>query len=326
MEQNFNQDSQSNIPQKSDKIPILAIVVLSIVAIGFILESVAYFFNNSKVSKVPSVPTSIDSQIIPTSTSQSTTDDVAVVKLNSETLPISTSKSIAEPPVIITNNSYTYGNKVLFYEKNPELEYSDQYVTVYFSDGNTKTEIIHKVSKNLSSTEMPEFKRTSKPNIALLTSRSADMGAFFEEYYYIDLLTKKVLKVYNTFGPMLQITDADHQVSKIELSILDTCGMDENRRQDMDATLEDITVNGTLQHAITQTRLLRCVNPGGIGSVYAPSPEIKFSGVSSDLSKVFFSLEGESWIKEQRTVLWKNNFSFDVVRKVIREEDPTNVL
>jgi hypothetical protein len=148
------------------------------------------------------------------------------------------------------------------------------------------------------------------------------MGALIEEYYYIDVLTKKVINVTNFNRSFLRITDDNKQTFEIGLSITDNCGrVGENRREDMYATLEDITVNDKLQNVITQIRLLKCVDPGGIGSIYSPSPEIMFLGVSNNLSKVFFSLSGND-----ETVSWENNFSFDLGNKTVKEEDPVDIL
>ncbi|PJE57504.1 MAG: hypothetical protein COU82_01650 [Candidatus Portnoybacteria bacterium CG10_big_fil_rev_8_21_14_0_10_38_18] len=306
MEQNFDPNSQPNLQQTPSKFPTWAVVVLSVVVTALVVGLATYFLtkNNPQIANVTPTSTPIENQITPTNTPEPT----------------------ANQPVVVKNDSYAYGSKILSYAKNPQLQYSDQYVTVYFSDGGAKTEIIHQVPIDIAGGGMPEFKKTSKPNIALLTTSFGDMGAFFSRYYYIDVLTKKVVQVNNTNGPTLEITDINNQVSKIQLSITDNCGQGENRREDMSATLKDITVNGKLQNVITQTRSLKCVNPGGIGDIYSPSPAIKFSGVSNDLSKLFFSLEGDSWTSGSNTVLWKNNFSFDLINKVIKEESPVNIL
>jgi hypothetical protein len=306
MEQNFDPNSQPNLPQTPSKFPTWAIIVLSVVVTALVVGAATYFLtkNNQQVATVTPTPTPTANQTTPTDTPEPT----------------------ANQPVVVKSDSYTYGSKILSYAKNPQLQYSDHYVTVYFSDGGTKTEIIHQVPIGVAGGSMPEFKKTTNPSIALLTTGDGDMGWTYGESYYINLATKKVVKIRVTNSPDLEITDTNNSVSKIQLSITDNCGQGENRREDMSATLKDITVNGKLQNVITQTRSLKCVNPGGIGDIYSPSPTIKFSGVSSDLSKVFFSLEGDSYTNGSNTVLWKNNFSFDIVNKVIKEEAPANIL
>ncbi|HLC44615.1 MAG TPA: hypothetical protein VJK50_02120, partial [Patescibacteria group bacterium] len=306
MEQNFDPNSQPNLPQTPGKFPTWAVVVSSVVITALVVGLATYFFtkNNQQVANVTPTPTPTENPITPTNTPEPTTNQ----------------------PVVVKSDSYTYGSKILSYAKNPQLQYSDQYVTVYFSDGGAKTEIIHQVPIDIAGGGMPEFKKTSKPNIALLTTSFGDLGAFFSRYYYIDVLTKKVVQVNSTNGPTLEITDANNSVSKIQLSITDNCGTGENRKSGVAATLKDLTLNSKLQNVISQPRTLTCTGPIELGPAYSPDPTFNFVGISSDLSKVFFSLEGDSYTNGSNTVLWKNNFSFDLTSKVIKEENPANIL
>lgn len=215
---------------------------------------------------------------------------------------------------------------VLAYENNPRLKYPDQYVTVYITEDGKKTELIKEVPIDIAGGGMPEFKETSKPSIALLITSFGDSGAFFSRTYFIDITTRKVLSVNNTNGPTLEVTDTNGQVSKIELSINDTCGTGESRKDGSSATLKDIIVNDRATGALKQTRTLTCVNPGGIGAIYEPSPVFDFMGVSNDLTKVYFSLSGSSYKNGQEQILWKSDFSFDVKSKAVKDEKPDKLL
>jgi len=292
MEQNFDPNSQPNLPQTPSKFPTWVIVVSSVVVTALVVGMATYFLtkNNQQVANVTPTPTPTENPITPTNTPEPTSNQ----------------------PVVVKSDSYTYGSKILSYAKNSQLQYSDQYVTVYFSDGGAKTEIIHEVPIDIAGGGMPEFKKTAKPNIVLLTTTFADLGAFFKGYYYIDLDSKKTIQYFYT-DQGLQITDSSNKVSKIELSITDNCGEGENRKEDMNAVLEDLVVDGKPQNAITETISLQCMNPGGIGPIYNPPPALTFLGTKNDLSKFFFSLLG-------------NNFSFDLVSKVIKKENPANIL
>jgi hypothetical protein len=303
MKQNFDPSPQTILSQKPNKFHFWVIVISSIVSIGLVVGAVIYSskINNQQISNVISTPTLTDNSTTSISNSESNNENLVDV---------------------VKSDTYTYEGKTLYYVQNDNLRnhFPHHYVTVYLSDGGVETEIIHEFP--LFYNEMPKFEKTSKPNIVLLKTRFGDMGALIEEYYYIDVLTKKVINVTNFNRSFLKITEDNKQTFEIGLSITDNCGIvGENRREDMYATLEDITVNDKLQNVITQIRLLKCVDPGGIGSIYSPSPKIRFLGVSNNLSKVFFLLSGND-----ETVSWENNFSFDLGNKTVKEEDPVDIL
>jgi hypothetical protein len=305
MQQDFDPNVLSNPPEIHRQMPVWG-VAISVVVTALVVGITTYFYTSStkQVVSVESTPAVTRSQM------QSS----------------STPEPVVSHGAVIQDNSYIYGSKRLSLAKNPQLQNSDHTVTVYYSDGDSKSEIIREVPVDVAGDTAPEFKKTSKENVALLVTSTGDLGAFSQRNYYINLDTKAVLQINSTNGPTVEVTGTDGQFSEIELSITDDCGQDENRKENMSAVLKDITVNGKLQNAIAQTRELACVNPGGIGDVYSPSPSMSISGASSDLSKVFFVLSGDSWQSDSKTVLWKSNYSFDLSHKSVKEEAPVNAL
>ncbi|MBU2578525.1 hypothetical protein KKA09_00135 [Patescibacteria group bacterium] len=101
---------------------ILFIFLFSIifVLLSTFLWIISLYFIDFFVPDSAKSPTLTENQIIPMNTVEPTTN---------------------QSVVIVKSDSYRYGNKILFYAKNPQLQYSDQYVTIYFSDGTVKTEI-----------------------------------------------------------------------------------------------------------------------------------------------------------------------------------------
>lgn len=242
---------------------------------------------------------------------------------NSSIQPTSTA---SEQTAVVKSDSYAYDNVILSYEKNPKLQNPDDYVTVYITESGKKTELVKEVPIDIPGGSMPEFKKTSNPNIALLTISSGDSGGFFSRSYFIDITGRNIVSVTNTNGSTLEVTNADNQISKIALLINDTCGKGENRKDGATAILKDITVNNHATSVVKQAKTLTCVNPGGIGAIYEPSPTFDFVGVSNDLSKVYFSLSGNSFKNGQQQVVWKNNISFDIKAGTVKEETPANTL
>ena len=235
-------------------------------------------------------------------------------------------ENINDQQVAIEKEAYHYGDKTLLYTKNLQ---NDNYVTVYFLENNTKAELIREVPIDIPGGRMPEFQATSRPSIALLKIESGDSGGFFQEYYYIDIATKQVIKIRSTNSdnsPTLDIINSESQVANIQLFIIGSCVEDGVLNEGKTVFLNDLALNGENQSVIAQPRALKCVDPRGIGDIYSPSPAMSFIGITSDLSKIFFSLSADNSESGNKNILWQSDYSFDLINKIIKEESLTSLL
>ncbi len=225
------------------------------------------------------------------------------VQTSTQTQPSSADSSGASN----TDKSYTYGDVVLSYDF-PQGD--NQNVVVYISKNGVKTVLIKSVPIGVAGGTLPQFKRTFNPAIALLTTTDGDLGGYWSQSYYIDVPNSKVLSVRVTNGPYIEITNSNGIVNKIELSINDKCGEGEQRKEGMTATIDGLMLNNKLAFGLTGGRTIKCLNPGGIGPIYSPELKLTLTGVSKDLTKIFFTLKGLNYQNNNPEMLWQYNFIY----------------
>ncbi len=221
------------------------------------------------------------------------------------------------------NNSYEYKGVVL-----TEEEIEDDRVQVYMTV-NSQTIKLFQTYKDAPGGTYPQFKKTSDPNIALLHLASGDAGYFSEDFDIINLATKQIIQTNYNNGLTIIVVDAKGQTLKIEPNIDDPCGNVERKPEQ--AVLNDFLVNGQVAHVL-QPITLKCIDPGGIGAIYSPSPAISIIGISRDLSKVYFNFSATNVIDkgnynfDYSDKAWSDNYVFFITTGKIVKENPTDLL
>lgn len=186
------------------------------------------------------------------------------------------------------NNKYSYNGKLVTYEVNPNLEYSDQQVSVYLYKNGNKKELIRELSVDVPGGTLPIFKKTSNPEIALLYTSSGDMGLWYEKNIYIDLETEMMTTVYIENNSWIKITK-NNQVTEISFDMTDNCGDYMTSKEGKTVFVKGIRVNKKLKKAFSKLIPITCMAPEPLNSLYDPSPEFNFKGVNKDLFKIYFS-------------------------------------
>ncbi|MDQ5938557.1 MAG: hypothetical protein QG603_416 [Patescibacteria group bacterium] len=200
-----------------------------------------------------------------------------------------------EKSVVIQDNKYQYDSIELSYV----LE--NQKNIVYISKNGVKKVLLDNVIYDAPGGSEPKFYKTNKPNIALLESGLGDMGSIIKEYYYIDLLSERILIVINN-----NISMSVNGV-KLFFDISDDCGTGADRVAGR-AYLSNLLVDGGVKHTFDPKIELTCVNPDGFGSIYESEPTFNFKSADVEQGKVYFSV-------------LQNSFSFNISDKSITSAD-----
>lgn len=219
-------------------------------------------------------------------------------------------------------NSYEYNGTTLTYGPYP----GDRgYVTVFINENGVRRKLIDKAIKDIPGDSYPQFRKTADPNIALFDAETGDAGGYVQEYYFIVLSTKQILKIVNTNGPLIKVTDFRGNVSKLELAISNACAVEETKNN-LTAVLKGINLDNKISFTLPQRQTLTCLHPGGLGPLSNPEFNLIPKGVSADLSRVYFTLR-ESKIKDGNyTSSIDDNYSFILSTKQINREEPQNLL
>lgn len=206
--------------------------------------------------------------------------------------------------------SYQTGKYTVFYELNSN-PFAQKQVTIYLDDGNSKTELFKETAWSIGGTN-PEFQELKDANIVLLTFGNGDSGGFWKNYHYINVINKNVVSIQNINddASLIKIS-AQQQSWEISTFIQDACKSFENGKvviRDVESSLlTDLTLNGERVNILTQETVLKCVDPGGLGSWFDPYVELKYLGINKNLSKIFFSLTTTDTIE----------FAFDINNQTI---------
>ncbi len=188
-----------------------------------------------------------------------------------------------ENGALIKDNKYQYNSIELSYTLK------DGNNVVYITKNGVKKVLLDKVIYDAPGGSEPKFYKTDKANIALLESGLGDMGSIIKEYYYIDLLSERILSVVNNSASM--------SVNGVKLSfgINDNCGTGADRVAGK-AYLNNLLVDDSVKYTFNPAIQLICVNPDGFGPIYESEPAFNFTSADLDLGKVYFSVSQSSFI------------------------------
>ncbi len=182
------------------------------------------------------------------------------------------------------------GDSTIYYEANKN---NGDYADVYFTKSGNTQKIISEVPIGIAGGSVPQFSKLKNPSVVLLTSGDADMGTLFKNYYYIDIVSGKVIAVKTNNIRSLNVTGANEVDYKIELFLENDCRVTEGNSETIsegNTLLADVILNSKKQGLIKNPQVIKCANPGGIGSWYKPDPQIEYVGISSDLSSIVFKV------------------------------------
>lgn len=215
--------------------------------------------------------------------------------------------------------SYRTGGYTVFYELN-NSPFAQDKITVYLDDGNSKTELFKETAWSVGGSN-PEFQKIKDENIVLLTFTNGDSGGFQKNYHYINIINKNVVSIENINhdAGFIKIS-AQKQNWEISTFIKDACKSFEGGKiviRDVEnSLLTDLTLNGESVNILTEEKILKCVDPGGLGSWFNPYVDLKYLGINRDLSKIFFSLTSTDTIE----------FAFDTNSQTISKAMPNDLV
>lgn len=226
------------------------------------------------------------------------------------------------------NKVFAPNHKNLYYQ----LDSSRQTVNVYLEKDKQFNMIIKDVPIGGASGIMPEFLRTSDPNIILLSMGEADSGGWYKNNYYINIKNISVVTISSrgSAEPVIEVMDSYKLNAKISISIENKCSVSVGDRFECknsgNASLNDLTLNDKKINALKEPKILSCFDPGGLGGCYKESIQLEYQGISKDMGKVFFYFIGKRQDGEKITNLWQENFSFNIKNQTIAQEEPNNLL
>ncbi|PIR03972.1 MAG: hypothetical protein COV59_02195 [Candidatus Magasanikbacteria bacterium CG11_big_fil_rev_8_21_14_0_20_39_34] len=286
------------------KIIIWVIVVIIVVAIG---EGFWWWQNNNK-------------SITDTSHTTENAEELVLKNVNEQENKIFDNKKLV--PSQQNDNkiiSYQTGKYTIFYELNNN-PFAQKKVTVYLDDGNEKTELFQETAWSIGGSN-PEFQEIKSNNIVLLTFTNGDMGWFQKNYHYVNVTNKEVISVedIDVDAGLIKISN-QKQDWEISTFIKNECKYFEDGkvkiRDGENSYLTDLTLNGKRVNVLTQERVLKCIDSDGLGTGLNPDVDLKYSGISKDLSKIFFSLTSTDGVE----------FAFDINNQTILESVPQDLV
>ena len=211
------------------------------------------------------------------------------------------------------------GEYTVFYNWYFPKEHNDK-VTVYLDNGSSKTALFQELAFSIGGSR-PEFQEVVEPNIVLLTFSNSDSGWSQNNYHYINVSSKKVVSIedVNLDKDFIKIS-TQKQDWEISTFIKNECKYFEDGkvkiRDGENSYLTDLTLNGKRVNVLTQERVLKCIDSDGLGTGLNPDVDLKYSGISKDLSKIFFSLTSTDGVE----------FAFDINNQTILESVPQDLV
>jgi len=85
----------------------------------------------------------------------------------------------------------------------------------------------------------------------------------------------------------------------------------------------DLVINGEPTNILSERHLLNCTNEGDF-EPYNPVPQFKFTGISYDLSKVYFTSSGFNL--SSRTNAWDDDLVYDLEANSMAHGEPEELL
>ena len=209
-----------------------------------------------------------------------------------------------------------------------QLDDTERTVSVYLTEEGRAYRIIRDVPVGLANPSMPEFLLTSDPNVVLLTTEDADMGWRYKNYYYIDIQNDWVVTVLSNNQGYMKIINREKTEVEIATAIENSCYEEQTMgcKNSGNAYIKDLMLNGEKINLLKKPKTLSCYNPEGLGNCYKENFQIEYRGISKDMKKIFFTFSGMTEEKGGLIDLWRENYSFDLMDRKTKQEEPNNLL
>lgn len=285
---------------------IWSIAIFTLIVVGGALGW--FLVNNQSIAEIPQQTENKDAQIAQNINEQ---ENKILDSENSKTVP----SEQDENKVV----SYQTGKYTVFYEINNSPWVQDK-VTVYLNDGDTTSELFQEVAWSIGG-DNPKFQKLKDENIVLLTFGNGDSGWSQKNYHFINVTNKDVISIEDINGSagLIKIYNQT-QDWEISTFIKNECKYFQDGkikiRDGENSYLTDLTLNDERVNVLTEERILKCVHPYGLGTGLNPDVDLKYLGISKNLSKIFFSLTSTDTVE----------FAFDINNQTIQKSAPYDLV